>query len=107
MGVAFSLIPAVMWASVAYLVEQSKLGTAYGVMTMLQNIGFGGFNLLIGWANTYSHASADNPAGYHLGMWIFSVLGFLGVFIALLLRQREMGPHGHGLESITTASASA
>ena len=30
MGVAFSLIPAVMWPSVAYIVEQSKLGTAYG-----------------------------------------------------------------------------
>jgi MFS family permease len=107
MGVAFSLIPAVMWPSVAYLVEQPKLGTAYGLMTMLQNIGFGGFNLLIGWANTHSHASADNPAGYNLGMWIFSILGILGVLFAFLLRQREMGPHGHGLESITTAKGAA
>jgi len=105
MGVAFSLIPAVMWPSVAYIVEQSKLGTAYGLMTMIQNIGLFGFNLLIGWANDYGHASADNPAGYHLGMWIFSILGFLGVFFAFLLHERETGPHGHGLESITTASA--
>ncbi len=103
MGVAFSLIPAVMWPSVAYLVDQSRLGTAYGLMTMIQNIGFGGFNLLVGWANTYSRAGADNPAGYNLGMWIFSVLGFLGVLFAFLLRQRELGPHGHGLETITTA----
>jgi MFS family permease len=103
MGVAFSLIPAVMWPSVAYLVEQPKLGTAYGLMTMLQNIGFGGFNLLVGWANTYSHADASNPAGYHLGMWIFSILGILGVVFAFLLRRRELGPHGHGLETITTA----
>jgi MFS family permease len=103
MGVAFSLIPAVMWPSVAYLVEQPKLGTAYGLMTMLQNIGFGGFNLLVGWANTYSHAGVDNPAGYNLGMWIFSILGILGVLFAFLLRQRELGPHGHGLETITTA----
>jgi MFS family permease len=105
MGVAFSLIPAVMWPSVAYIVEQSKLGTAYGLMTMIQNIGLFGFNLLIGWANDYGNASAANPAGYRLGMWIFSVLGFLGVFFAFLLRQRENGPHGHGLETITTASA--
>lgn len=105
MGIAFSLIPAVMWPSVAYLVEQPKLGTAYGLMTMLQNIGFGGFNLLVGWANTYSHADVSNPAGYRLGMWIFSVLGFLGVFFAFLLRQRELGPHGHGLETITTAKS--
>jgi len=102
MGVAFSLIPAVMWASVAYLVDQPKMGTAYGLMTMLQNIGFGGFNLLIGWANTQNHAGADNPAGYNLGMWIFSVLGLFGVLLAFLLRQRELGPHGHGLETIAS-----
>jgi MFS family permease len=103
MGVAFSLIPAVMWPSVAYIVEQSKLGTAYGLMTMIQNTGLFGLNLLVGWANNYRHADASNPAGYHLGMWIFSILGFLGVLFAFLLRQRELGPRGHGLETITTA----
>jgi MFS family permease len=107
MGVAFSLIPAVMWPSVAYIVDQAKLGTAYGLMTMIQNIGLFGFNLLIGWANDHGHAGADNPAGYHLGMWIFSILGLLGVFFAFLLHQRETGAHGRGLESITTASASS
>ena len=101
MGIAFSLIPAVMWPSVAYIVDQSKLGTAYGLMTMIQNIGLAGFNLLIGWANDHGYASAQNPAGYRMGMWIFSILGFLGVLFALLLRQRELGPHGHGLETIT------
>ena len=104
MGVAFSLIPAVMWPSVAYIVDQSKMGTAYGLMTMIQNIGLFGFNLLIGWANDYSHAGPDNPHGYNLGMWIFSTLGFLGLLFAFLLRQREMGPKGHGLETITTAT---
>ena len=102
MGVAFSLIPAVMWPSVAYIVDQSKLGTAYGLMTMIQNIGLFGFNLLVGWANDYSHAGPDNPAGYDLGMWIFSILGFLGLAFAFLLRQRELGPHGHNLETITS-----
>jgi len=104
MGVAFSLIPAVMWPSVAYIVDQSKLGTAYGLMTMIQNIGLFGFNLMIGWANDFSHAGPQNPRGYNLGMWIFSILGFLGLAFAFLLRQRELGPHGHGLETITTAT---
>lgn len=107
MGIAFSLIPAVMWPSVAYIVDQSKLGTAYGLMTMIQNIGLFGFNLVIGWANDYSHASAANPSGYRLGMWIFSILGFLGMFFAFLLHERETGPHGHGLETITTATSKA
>src|SRR5207237_8399012 len=86
MGTLFSLIPAVMWPSVAYIVEQSKLGTAYGLMTMIQNIGLFGFNLLIGWTNDYGHASAENPGGYNLVMWIFSILGFLGVIVYFLLR---------------------
>jgi len=74
------------------------------LMTMIQNIGLFGFNLLIGWANDFAHASATNPKGYDLGMQIFSVLGFLGMMFAFLLHQRETGPHGHGLETITTHS---
>ena len=104
MGIAFSLVPAVMWPSVAYLVEEAKLGTAYGLMTMIQNIGLFGFNWMIGRANDYSSASAANPGGYALGMWIFSVLGLLGFFFAWMLRREETGPHAHGLETITVKS---
>ncbi|HMN23243.1 MAG TPA: MFS transporter [Ignavibacteriaceae bacterium] len=98
MGIAFSLVPAVMWPSVALIVDNSKLGTAYGLMTMIQNIGLFGFNLLIGFANDYSGASASNPGGYTPGMWIFSTLGFLGLIFAFLLRKSETGPNAHGLE---------
>jgi MFS family permease len=98
MGIAFSLVPAVMWPSVALIVDSARLGTAYGLMTMIQNIGLFGFNLLIGFANDVSGASASNPAGYDLGMWIFSILGFLGLIFAFLLRKSETGAGGHGLE---------
>src|SRR5574338_19305 len=54
MGISFSLIPAVMWPSVALVVKEAKVGTAYGLMTMIQNIGLFGFNLLIGFANDAS-----------------------------------------------------
>jgi MFS family permease len=104
MGIAFSLIPAVMWPSVAYIVEQSRLGTAYALMTLIQQVGFFILNLLIGKANDFAKAGLQNPGGYALGMWIFSVLGFVGLTFAILLRLRETGPHGHGLETITTAS---
>jgi MFS family permease len=107
MGVAFSLVPAVMWPSVAYLVPEAKLGTAYGLMTMIQNIGLFAFNVMIGWANDVSSAGPANPDGYALGMWIFSVLGFLGFFFAWMLRREEMGPHAHGLETITVARTRA
>jgi MFS family permease len=107
MGIAFSLIPAVMWPSVAYIVEQSRLGTAYALMTLIQQIGFFLLNLLIGKANDFAHAGLDNPGGYALGMWIFSILGFVGMTLSILLRIRETGPHGHGLETITTAKRAA
>lgn len=98
MGIAFSLIPAVMWPSVAYIVDQKKLGTAYALMTLIQQVGLAGMNWLIGKANDISGASATNPDGYNTGMWIFSILGFLGLLFAVLLRKTEKGPKGHGLE---------
>jgi MFS family permease len=100
MGIAFSLIPAIMWPSVAYVVEENKLGTAYGLMTLIQNVGLAGFNLAIGWANDYAGASASNPGGYRLGMLIFSTLGFFAVLFSWLLWRLERGPHAHGLETI-------
>ncbi len=103
MGIAFSLIPAVMWPSVAYIVEESRLGTAYALMTLIQQIGFFIMNLLIGKANDYAGAGLQNPGGYALGLWIFSILGFIGMTLAILLRVRETGPQGHGLETITTS----
>jgi len=36
---------------------------------------------------------------------IFSILGFVGLTFAILLRIRETGPHGHGLETITAGKA--
>ena len=99
MGIAFSLIPAVMWPSVAYLVPEGRLGTAYALMTLVQQVGLAGMNWLIGWTNDAAHASAANPAGYRPGMWIFTTLGFLGLLFSWLLYRSERSPAGHGLET--------
>ncbi len=98
MGVAFSLIPAVMWPSVAYIVEEKRLGSAYALMTLIQQIGMMILPVVIGVANDYESASAVNPGGYDLGMWIFSILGILGLIFSYLLRKSETGAQGHGLE---------
>lgn len=105
MGIAFSLIPAVMWPSVAYIVGQERLGTAFGLMTMIQNIGLAGLNLLIGWVNDAFAAGEANPGGYAPGMWIFTALALGGLVLALLLRRAESGPGAHGLETITVGSS--
>jgi MFS family permease len=106
LGISFSLIPAVMWPSVAYIVDENRLGTAYGLMTMIQNVGLTAFNWLIGMTNDMAGASAENPGGYIPGMWIFSILGVAGFVFAWLLRREETGPRAHGLETITAKSSS-
>lgn len=96
MGLSFSLIPAAMWPSVALIVKENRLGTAYGVMTMIQNVGLFGLNLLIGWANDFS-------GGYTLGMWLFSTLGFAGMVFAWLLKRSDAKHNDSRLEVMTMA----
>ena len=100
-GISFSLIPAVLWPSVALLIDARKLGTAYGLMFMLQNIGLTSCNLIAGHLNDAAGASAENPDGYLPMLIFFGGLAFLSFVFALLLRIRETGPQGHGLETIT------
>ena len=99
-GIAFSLVPAVLWASVPYLVGSQRLGTALGLMTMLQNVGLATVNLAAGALNDWAHAGAANPAGYRPMLWMFAALSLAGLVFSALLRGRETGPHGHGLETV-------
>ena len=98
LGISFSLVPAIMWPSVAYLVDEKKLGTAYGMMTLIQNIGLTVFNLLIGNVNDSFSATVQNPNGYIPGLIIFSALGVFGLIFSFMLMQREKSFKGHGLE---------
>jgi MFS family permease len=102
LGLAFSLIPAVMWPSVAYIVEQHRLGTGYALMTLCQQVGMAIVPWAIGLANDAAGASETNPAGYAPGMWIFTALASLGLLFSFLLWRTERGPGAHGLETITT-----
>jgi len=43
LGIAFSLVPAAMWPSVAKIVAEHRLGTAYATMFTIQNWGLGAF----------------------------------------------------------------
>jgi MFS family permease len=99
-GISFSLVPAVIWPSIAYLVEEQRLGTAYGLSFMIQNIGLTVFNLAAGMLNDWGGASAENPAGYRPMLWMFTVLSVAALVFAWLLRRRESGPDGHGLETV-------
>lgn len=102
LGIAFSLIPAVMWPSVAYIVEQRRLGTGYALMTLCQQIGMAIVPWTIGLLNDSFKAGPENPGGYAPGMWTFTALAALGLVFSFLLWRTERGAGGHGLETITT-----
>jgi len=102
MGVAFALVPAVMWPALVYVVDKSRLGLANGMLDAVQQLGLVVVNLLIGWANDHWLASATNAAGYHAGMWMFTAIAVLAVLTAFALWRVETGPSTHGLETITT-----
>ncbi len=103
-GIAFSLIPAVMWPSVAYLVNEKKLGTAYALMGLIQQLGVAIIDEGIGWSNDHFGASAANPGGYDGMLYLVSALGILGLFFSFMLWRSERGPHSHGLETITAST---
>lgn len=101
MGVAFALVPSVMWPALAYVVEKPRLGIGNGMLDTIQQVGLVAINLLIGISNDRWHASVTNPAGYHASMWEFTVIAVLASAFALALWRVESGPNGHGLETIT------
>jgi MFS family permease len=101
MGVAFALVPAVLWMSVVFVVDRSRLGFASAVVDVVQQVGLVGANLLIGWTNDRWLADAANPAGYRSSMWIFTAFAIVAAFAAIVLRWVETGPHAHGLETLT------
>ena len=97
LGVSFSLVPAVMWPLAAKLVAASRLGTALGLMFVVQNVGVAGANLVAGWLNDGAGATALHPAGYQPMMLFFGGISGLGFGCALLLwrsagrREQEVG----------------
>ena len=104
MGIAFALVPAVLWMAIVFVVDRSRLGLASAVADAVQQLGLVGTNLMIGRSNDRWSAGAANPAGYRPGMWIFTSLAMLAVLSAAVLHRVETGPQGHGLETITASS---
>jgi MFS family permease len=107
MGISFSLVPAVIWPATTLIVEPRRLGTALGLITLIQALGMAASNLAAGWLADKAGAGALNPAGYTVMLWFFFLLSLTALSAAALLWRRESGPKGHGLEDARTAAAIA
>ena len=99
MGISFSVVPAVIWPSTAMLVEPRRLGTAFGLINLLQNLFLAVSNLTAGWLADRAHAGRAHPAGYDAMLWYFGLVSLVAFVSVALLWRRESGPRGHGLEA--------
>lgn len=105
LGVAFSLVPAAMWPSVARIVDEKRLGTAYGFMFTVQNFGLMGIPIIMGKVLDATNVGItaqmvkDGVARYDYKYTILmlAILGIFGILFALLLK-REDKVSGFGLE---------
>ncbi len=99
MGISFSLVPAVIWPATTLIVEPRRLGTALGLITLIQALGMAASNLAAGRLADIAGAGSQNPAGYEVMLLFFFLLSLTALLSAVLLWRREAGPHGHNLES--------
>ncbi len=82
LGAAFVLVPAAMWPSIPLIVEERFQGSAYGLMTMVQNLGLALFPFLNGKLRDVTHS-------YTASMLMFASLGFVGLIFAYLLKKAD------------------
>ncbi len=105
LGTAFALVPAAMWPSIPKIIEEKLLGSAYGLIFWIQNIGLMAVPMLIGWALSYSNPGVaeaikngqDITYNYTVPELIFAGFGVLAMLLALVLRILDR-KKGYGLD---------
>jgi MFS family permease len=82
LGFSFVLVPAAMWPSVPLIVRSERVGTAFGLMTAIQNFGLAFFPFLNG-------VLRDKTGSYVASQVMFASLGLIGLIFAILLKRAD------------------
>lgn len=86
LGISFSLVPAAMWPTTVKLVDDEQIGTAYGLMYSIQNIGLWGFPLIAGIVLDKTNPGNPEILNYKAVMIMFVLLGLAGLIFAVSLK---------------------
>lgn len=104
LGIAFSLVPAAMWPSVAKIVPEKRLGTAYASMFTVQNWGLGLFFWGIGAlldvvnkTNLEAIRKGEMAYNYTIPILVLVLCGVISIFLAFKLKQADKR-QAYGLE---------
>jgi MFS family permease len=113
LGLGFSLVPSAMWPSVAKIIPEKRVGTAYALVFWVQNWGLWLVPTFIGTIlNKYCVIGKETQLidgveatvtryNYTLPMLIFACFGALSITFAFWLK-REDAKKGYGLEKPNT-----
>lgn len=96
-GIAFSMVPGIMWPSVPKLVPLRQLGTAYSIIYYIQNLGL---MLVPMWVGNIINENTDPVTGYVdylMPMLVFAGLGVAACVVAALLLFMDKKKH-YGLQ---------
>jgi nitrate/nitrite transporter NarK len=96
LGVSFAIFSSAMWPSVAYVVPENVVGSAYGIATSLENLGLFAFPLVVG-------SIRDASASYKYVEVFFSAIGLSGLLVGIILTILDYRTGGKLNSSATTA----
>lgn len=100
LGVAFSLVPGVMWPSVPKIIPLKRLGNAYSIIFFIQNIGLMVVRFIIGKVlDVDSHTLSDGRKiiDFTHAQWIFAAFGLGSVLFSISLKWLDARKN-YGLE---------
>ena len=106
LGISFTLVPAALWPAVPRIVEEKRVGTAYGIMTWIQSLGLLLFPFFAGritdlvnkGITTEMLESGEKNLDYTYTVLMFACLGISGFLFAYLLKREDKQKFKHILE---------
>ncbi|MFA8433587.1 MAG: MFS transporter [Marinifilaceae bacterium] len=97
LGFAFSFVPAAMWPSVPKIVPESRLGSAYAMIFMIQNVGLMTFPMLLGAVLDATNVGNEGQLDYSYSMMLMVGCGILALVFAFMLKAVDK-KNGYGLD---------
>jgi len=97
LGISFTLVPAALWPAVPRIVDEKRVGTAYGIMTWIQSLGLLLFPYLAGRITDLTNRgitaemleSGSKNLNYTYTVLMFACLGVAGLAFAFLLKRED------------------
>ncbi len=83
LGIAFSLLPSVLWPAVPKIVPMKQLGTAYSIIYYIQNIGLMLVPIVIG--GVLERNTVGDNVDYTQAMWLFTGIGVAAIIVSVMI----------------------